>query len=162
MRLRIIILAVFCTVVLQLAWPRSVGPLGVTPNFFLILIVFLSTVIGSKQLIWVAFTGGFVLDLYTATDFGLHMASYVLLALFLGVVWRLELATHGLSAALYTVALATLTYGIILTIPVLRPEYIVQWRVVLGRLVLEIMYNVCIAVPLFGLMRLRQRGVLGS
>ncbi len=162
MKTRWIALWGVAAVVLQLMWPPSKLWYGVTPNLFLVCIILLSVYVEARRLVWFGFIGGFLFDMMGAQQFGFHMAFYILLALVLKFVWKLDKGNLQSASLLLATLVFTLLYYAVAYVAFLAPQYIAQWRYIVTRLLVEAAYNSLLVAVSISVIQLRQRGIISS
>lgn len=148
--------------VLQIMWPQGEGLLGVVPNFFLAYMVLVSVYVDARRLVWIGFIGGFMFDMLNFQQFGFHMAFYILMALVLKLVWKLDKGNLQSASLLLATVIFTLLYSITGHVAFFAPSYIAQWRELLSVFLLETVYNCAIVVLSISVIQLRQRGIISS
>lgn len=121
----------------------QVGQFGlmVKPNYVIVAVVFLTATHSLGSLISFSLLAGLVLDLFSGTNFGFNLAFFLLLPLLGKAVVRLDEVHLRRSAQFVVVALATVTYNLLLALPYLRIGVLRPWLVVGSHVVLEILYN---------------------
>lgn len=148
---------------LQLAWPVQNSIYWVVPNFFLLYIALMSIYADTVRLLWLAFTGGLVLDILAGQgQFGLNMAFFILVALFLKLVWQLDRSNVQMASLLLAVSVLSLLYGILSHLSLLTPDYVTQWGLMLIRLGCEVLWNCALVALGLSVIQLRQRGIISS
>jgi rod shape-determining protein MreD len=162
-RIRWLAISALAVLFLQLAWPAQNSIYWVVPNFFLIYVILMSIYTDTVRLLWVAFAGGLILDLLAGQgQFGINMAFFILVALFLKLVWQLDRSNVQMASLLLVTSVLTVMYGLVLHASLLTPDYIAQWQAMSVRLGSEVLFNCAVVALSLSVIQLRQRGIISS
>ncbi len=104
------ILAVVLAAWLQVSWFGHWRPLGVMPNVMLITVVAFAAWSNATTALAAAIGGGFLLDLASGSDFGLHIAFYAVVVLAIVAGKQLGVQGDSLVTMLLAVVLGTVVY----------------------------------------------------
>lgn len=160
MKLRWVIICTLVAVLLQLTWPGSEKWYMITPNFFLVNLVVLSAFLEPRPLLWLAFAGGLLFDLMGASQFGLSMAYYILMALILKLVWRTNTASLQSFSLILATALFSLAFFVLSQTNALSTVYFNQWRLLAGVAALEVVINSLLTMLIVAGIQVRRRGII--
>lgn len=137
---------------LQISWLPALRPLGVVPDFALILIVLTGLEGTASMALGAAVAGGLVLDLASGANFGLWTGTLVLTALASGMLHRAGIEP-GVGVSCVMVVVGTLLMTAIILAGLVN--VVVQWPkgALIGRFMIELVINLTVTVALRPLMR---------
>lgn len=130
-------LAVVVAAWLQVAWFGHVRPLGIIPNCVLLVVILFALWSDATPALAAAIAGGLLLDLASGSDFGLHMAFYVVTVL--AIIAGRQLGLHATS--MITGVAITIVATILFNLMVLATIQASLSQVALSRIGRELIVN---------------------
>ena len=160
MRLRWLVLWATVSIVLQLIWPRGIEWYLIVPNFFLAFMVLSSVYTNTRHLLWVAFCGGLIFDLFAYQQFGFYMAFYILLALMLKLVWHFDRGDLKSASLLIASVVSSLLFFVLSHFALFNTAFIKSWGAILVIAGLEVAATTTVVAIAIAVIRLRQQGII--
>lgn len=145
-RIVLMLAAVFA----QIATTGMGKQLGAGPNYLLVYLVVASLFFDFSSLIWLALGGGFILDLYSGSDFGINMAFYVLLVIAIKAVLSLSESPARNSYVIIVVIFGTIFYSILMSLSLINIIGQSFSPLIFKQLGLELLYNTLLAFLALG------------
>jgi rod shape-determining protein MreD len=139
------VLAVAVAAWLQVSWFGHVRPLGVIPNVMLLAVILFALWSDATPALVAAIGGGLLLDLASGSDFGLHMAFYVVMVLAIIAGRQLGLHATSLVTGVAATIFGTLLYNLVVLATIKAPIS----PLVAGRVGRELVVNLILLALLY-------------
>ncbi|MDP4038384.1 MAG: rod shape-determining protein MreD [bacterium] len=124
---------------------------AITPNFVLAGLVVLAMLIDFNQLIWLAFTGGLILDFNSSVDFGLNTVFLILMILVIRLIIKTSEISTKLIYSLIIVGIATVFYNLVIFTTIIRSSAIINPLNLGFRLAVELVCNLVLTALIYWL-----------
>lgn len=129
---------------------------NIKPNLLLIAVIIISARERLGVVLGFALPAAFIFDIFSGANFGLNMAFFFLVGLACKAIFHLEeLRLRALAQSLLLVIM-TIAYNFAIAISYLQVGVSRPWMALLGRIVVEMIYNEVILLAIIGIGQLRR------
>lgn len=146
MKQAIVLAVAVVTVWLQVGFLAGLAPFGVVPNLMLVVVIYAGLSLSTPRVLGLAISGGFLLDYFSGSDFGLRTAFYTVIGLTVLVLVRAGADLDKASMVLASVTAGTIIYNFLIIAGLVLSRQQIDWSLVGKSIMIEIVLNDLIAL----------------